>query len=182
MGSLGFWRLAQRDPDWIAAVDPDGTEHTAGELLARANRTVHGLRALGLEPGDGICGLVPNGTDGLVLYLAALQAGWYYTPINWHLTGPEIGYIVADSEAKAFFVDERFAAGAVGADEAKLDPRRRFAFGPGGRSGSVGRAEPGGRSGSVGREEPVNCAANSPSPAPTSSMLRPQCGAMRSYW
>jgi long-chain acyl-CoA synthetase len=130
MGSLGFWRLAQRDPDWIAAVDPDGTEYAAGELLSRANRLVHGLRALGLEPGDGFCGLVPNGADGLVLYLAALQAGWYYTPINWHLTGPEIGYIVADSEAKAFFVHERFAAeGVRGADESGLEGRRRFRFG-----------------------------------------------------
>lgn len=109
MGTLGFWRLAQADPDWIAAVDPDGTEHRAGDLLARANRLVHGLRELGLKAGDGLCGLVPNGSDGLVLYLAALQAGWYYTPINWHLTGPEIGYIVADSEAQAFFIDERYA-------------------------------------------------------------------------
>ncbi|GAA0948860.1 acyl-CoA synthetase [Nonomuraea longicatena] len=109
MGTLGFWRLAQADPDWIAAVDPDGTEHRAGDLLARSNRLVHGLRALGLRPGDGFCALVPNGADGLVLYLAALQAGWYYTPINWHLTGPEIAYIVADSEAKALFVDARYA-------------------------------------------------------------------------
>ncbi|GAB2849224.1 acyl-CoA synthetase [Actinocorallia aurea] len=130
MGTLGFWRLAEKDPDWIAAVDPDGTEHTAGDLLARANRLVHALRGLGLEKNDGICGLVPNGVDGLVLYLAALQAGWYYTPINWHLTGPEIGYIVADSEAKAFFVHERHAdEGVRGADEAKLDASRRFAFG-----------------------------------------------------
>jgi long-chain acyl-CoA synthetase len=130
MGSLGFWRLAQAEPEWIAAVDPDGTEHTAGSLLARADRLVHGLRALGVEKGDGICGLVPNGTEGLVLYLAALQAGWYYTPINWHLTGPEIGYIVADSEAKAFFVHDRYAEeGARGAEESGIDPRRRFAFG-----------------------------------------------------
>jgi long-chain acyl-CoA synthetase len=130
MGSLGFWRLAREHPQWIAAVDPDGTEYTAGELLSRSNRLVHGLRALGLTPGDGICGLVPNGVDGLTLYLAALQAGWYYTPINWHLTGPEIGYIVADSEAKAFFVDVRHAVeGIRGAEEAGLDPRRRFAFG-----------------------------------------------------
>jgi long-chain acyl-CoA synthetase len=129
MGSLGFWRLARKDPDWIAAVDPDGTEYRAEELLARCNQVVHGLRDLGLEPGDGICGLVPNGVDGLVLYLAALQAGWYYTPINWHLTGPEIGYIVADSEAKALFVHERYAAeGARGAEEAGLDPRRRFSL------------------------------------------------------
>jgi long-chain acyl-CoA synthetase len=131
MGSLGFWRLAQQNPDWIAAVDPDGTEHAAGDLLARSNQVVHGLRALGMETGDGFCGLVPNGVDGLVLYLAALQAGWYYTPVNWHLTGPEIGYIVADSEAKAFFVHERHAVeGARGAEAAGLDPRRRFSFGP----------------------------------------------------
>ncbi|MGH8967875.1 MAG: AMP-binding protein, partial [Actinomycetes bacterium] len=128
MGSLGFWRLAQADPGWVAAVDPDGTEHTAGDLLARANRLVHGLRALGLEKGDGICGLVPNGSEGLVLYLAALQAGWYYTPVNWHLTGPEIGYVVADSEAKAFFVHERYAADGTRAGE-EIDARRRFAFG-----------------------------------------------------
>ncbi|MGH3239435.1 MAG: acyl-CoA synthetase [Spirillospora sp.] len=128
MGSLGFWRLARADPGWVAAVDPDGTEHTAGELLARSNRLVHGLRALGLEKGDGICGLVPNGSEGLVLYLAALQAGWYYTPINWHLTGPEIGYVVADSEAKAFFVHERYAAEGARA-AAEIDARRRFAFG-----------------------------------------------------
>ncbi|GIH68861.1 acyl-CoA synthetase [Sphaerimonospora thailandensis] len=124
MGSLGFWRLAQADPDWIAAVDPDGTRYPAGELLARANRLVHGLRGLGLRPGDGICGLTPNGVDGLTLYLAALQAGWYYTPINWHLTGPEIGYILADSEAKAFFLHERYAeAGMVGAAAADVAAR-----------------------------------------------------------
>ncbi|HEY0543037.1 MAG TPA: acyl-CoA synthetase [Actinoallomurus sp.] len=130
MGTLGFWRLAANDPGWVAAVDPDGTPYTAGELLARSNRLVHGLRDLGLRPGDGICGLVPNGVDGLVLYLAALQAGWYYTPINWHLTAPEIAYIVADSEAKAFFVHERFAAEGVPA-AAGLEDRRRITSGPG---------------------------------------------------
>jgi long-chain acyl-CoA synthetase len=130
MGSLGFWRLAQQDPDWIAAVDPDGTEHRAGDLLARSNQLVHALRGLGIQPGDGICALVPNGVDGLVVYLAALQAGWYYTPVNWHLTGPEIGYIVADSEAKAFLVHERHAdIGTKGADEANLDAHRRISFG-----------------------------------------------------
>jgi Acyl-CoA synthetases (AMP-forming)/AMP-acid ligases II len=129
MGSLGFWRLAQQDPGWVAAVDPDGTRHTAGELLARANRLVHGLRDLGLGVGDAICGLVPNGTDGLVLYLAALQAGWYYTPVNWHLAAPEIAYIVRDSEAKAFFVHERYAAAGAAAAADAIEPHRRFAFG-----------------------------------------------------
>ncbi|WP_026341126.1 acyl-CoA synthetase [Actinomadura atramentaria] len=130
MGSLGFWRLAQADPAWVAAVDPDGTEYPAGDLLARSRRLVHGLRGLGLEKGDSVCGLVPNGVDGLVLYLAALEAGWYYTPINWHLAPPEIGYVLADSGAKAFLAHERYAdAAAAAADEADLEPHRRFAFG-----------------------------------------------------
>ena len=54
MASLGFWGRAQQSPDWIAAIEPDGTEHRAGDLLARVNQITHGLRALGLRPGDGI--------------------------------------------------------------------------------------------------------------------------------
>ncbi len=55
--------------------------------------------------------LLPNGGAALEIYLAALQGGWYYTPVNWHFTPPEIAYIVADSEAKAFFVHERYGGG-----------------------------------------------------------------------
>ena len=35
------------------------------------------------------------------VYLAALQAGWYYVPINYRLSAPEIAYIIQDSGAKA---------------------------------------------------------------------------------
>ncbi len=90
----GFWVHATEDPSYIAVVDPDGTEHTAGELLARSNQLVHGLRALGLQPGDAIAEILPNGVAPVELFLAATQAGLYLTPINFHLTGPEIAYIV----------------------------------------------------------------------------------------
>ena len=117
--ALAFWRRAEQDPNWTALIEPDGTRVTAGELLARVNQLTHVLRALGLRPGDGIAGVLPNGSPALEVYLAALQGGWYYTPINWHFTAPEIAYIVADSEAKAFFVHERYAAvGAAAADQA----------------------------------------------------------------
>ncbi len=111
---MGFWERAQADPDWIAVIEPDGTEHAAGDLHGRVNQIVHALRARGLRAGDGIAALVPNGIAPQELSLAALQAGWYYTPINWHFTTPEIAYIVADTGAKAFFVHERFAAGRRG--------------------------------------------------------------------
>jgi long-chain acyl-CoA synthetase len=130
MAARGFWRRAEQNPDWIAAIDPAGRQHTAGELLTRVNQLTAGLRSRGLRPGDGIAAVVPNGTAPLELYLAALQAGWYYTPVNWHFTSPEIAYIVRDCEAKAFFVDERFAAaGTAAADAAGLPASARFGYG-----------------------------------------------------
>jgi len=127
---MGFWSRAVGDPGWLAVVEPDGTEHSAGDLLARVNQLVHGLRELGLQPGDGIAAIVPNGTAPVELSLAALQAGWYYTPVNWHYTAPEIGYIVRDCGAKAFFVHERYAmAGVAAADEAGVPASARFSYG-----------------------------------------------------
>jgi len=127
---VGFWRRAQEDPGWIAVIEADGTAHRAGDLLGRANQIVHALRARGLRAGDGIAAVVPNGVAPQELSLAALQAGWYYTPINWHFTAPEIAYIVRDSEAKAFFVHERFAqAGREAADLAGVPGDARFSYG-----------------------------------------------------
>ncbi|MFN2543389.1 MAG: acyl-CoA synthetase [Actinomycetota bacterium] len=48
-----------------------------------------------------------NGAAMVETYLAAMQAGWYLVPINYHLTGPEIAYILDDSEAKAFIAHAR---------------------------------------------------------------------------
>ncbi|MGO9855321.1 MAG: AMP-binding protein, partial [Acidimicrobiales bacterium] len=109
MGDLGFWALAQQDPDYLALVTPEGDEITAGELLGHANQLVHALRAEGFETGDVVATLLPNGAEMIELYLAALQAGWYLVPINHHLVAPEIAYILADAEAKVFVGHDRFA-------------------------------------------------------------------------
>jgi long-chain acyl-CoA synthetase len=131
MGSGGFWNRALTSPEWVAMVDADGTEHRAGDLLARANQITHGLRALGLKAGDGIAAVLPNGAPALEVHLAAIQAGWYLTPINWHFTAPEIAYILRDSEARAVFTHERFAATmAAAADEAQVPADARFCYGP----------------------------------------------------
>jgi len=72
---LGFWKLATADPDRMALVDPEGNEHTAGELLAAANQVSHGLRAQGLETGDTVACVLPNGLEMIELYLGAMQIG-----------------------------------------------------------------------------------------------------------
>ena len=94
------------------------------------NQLTHGLRAQGLQTGDGVAVLAPNGIAPLEVYLAALQAGWYVTPINWHFTAPEIAHIVRDSEAKAFFVHERLGpAGVRAAEEAGVPAGGLISYG-----------------------------------------------------
>ena len=127
---VGFWEIAQANPDHLAIVDPDERLVSAGELLASCNQIVHGLRALGLQPGDAVAMLLPNGVEVFELYLAVLQAGFYLVPINWHLVGPEIAYIVDDCEAKVFVAHARFADEAVAAaDEISFPTEGRFAVG-----------------------------------------------------
>jgi long-chain acyl-CoA synthetase len=101
MAQIGFWHLAQQHPEQPALVDPDGTRVTAGELLAAANRVVHGLRALGLKPGDAVATVLENERAMIEIALATAQAGLFLTPINHHLTASEIGYIVEDCDARA---------------------------------------------------------------------------------
>ena len=128
MGDLGFWALAQEDPDYLALVTPEGDEVRAGELLGHANQLVHALRAQGFGLGDVVATLLPNCAEMLEVYLAALQAGWYLVPINHHLVAPEVAYILKDSGAKAFVAHERFGDVArAAADEVGLDPVGRLA-------------------------------------------------------
>src|SRR5262245_42833519 len=109
MASLGFWKIGVEQPERAALATHDGIEMTYGELLAEVNKVTHGLRALGLGKGDTIATVLPNGLEMLELYLACLQTGMYITPINHHLVGPEIAYIVQDSEAQVLVGHERFA-------------------------------------------------------------------------
>ncbi|MEW1634043.1 acyl-CoA synthetase [Streptomyces sp. NPDC093801] len=126
----GFWAQAAADPGRTVLVAPDGEEWTAGRLHADVNRLVHGLRAAGLERGDVFAVVLPNGVEFLTAYLAASQAGFYLVPVNHHLVGPEIAWIVSDSGAKVLIAHERFAGPATAAaDEAGLPAERRYAVG-----------------------------------------------------
>ncbi|WP_282791661.1 acyl-CoA synthetase [Streptomyces sp. CC224B] len=126
----GFWAQASADPDRTVLTTPDGARWSAGRLHAAANQLVHGLRAAGLRQGDAFAVVLPNGAEFLTAYLAATQAGLYLVPVNHHLVGPEIAWIVADSGARVLIAHERFAAAATAAaDEAGLPAPRRYAVG-----------------------------------------------------
>jgi len=131
MTDLGFWRLAEATPDWEALATEGGESRTAGQLVAAANQVSHGLRALGLEAGDTVACVIPNSIELMELYLGSLQIGCYFTPINHHLVGPEIAYIVNDSDAKVFVGSEDHAEEITKAlaEVDGLDPSRIFAVG-----------------------------------------------------
>ncbi|RSS74033.1 acyl-CoA synthetase [Streptomyces sp. WAC06614] len=126
----GFWAQAGADPHRIVITAPDGEQWSAGRLHAAVNQLVHGLRAAGLHRGDAFAVVLPNGVEFFTAYLAATQAGLYLVPVNHHLVGPEIAWIVSDSGAKVLIAHERFGAAATAAaDEAGLPASHRYAVG-----------------------------------------------------
>ena len=126
----GFWKIAAADPDHLAIVDPDHNQMTYGELAALTNRIVRGLRAAGLTRGDQVTTVLPNSFEQVAICLAAFQGGFYVTTVNWHLVGPEISYIVNDSETRALIVSDRFADEAVRVlDDCVVPDANRYSVG-----------------------------------------------------
>lgn len=95
---------AERQPDISAVVTQYG-ERTFAELNANANRLVRRLRAAGIGDGDSVAIVCKNRPEFIETLIASSRSGLRFTPINFHLKGEEIGYIVDNCEAKAFIAD-----------------------------------------------------------------------------
>ncbi len=92
---------AIKDPERVAIIHA-ATEGsiTYGQLEARSNQVAHLFRTLGLHAGDHIALVMDNNPHLPEVIAGAARSGLYYTPVNSHLTAPEIGYVVADSAAR----------------------------------------------------------------------------------
>ena len=80
-------------------------ERTWSELNANANRLARLLRKHGVGDDSGVALLCRNRPQFVETYAANLRCGSRLTPINWHLTGDEVSYIVGDCEAKVVIAD-----------------------------------------------------------------------------
>ncbi|GAA1019474.1 acyl-CoA synthetase [Acrocarpospora pleiomorpha] len=128
---LGFWRIARRFPANVAAVEPDGTQVTARELLARVNRVTRLLRSLGLTHGDRVALVAANEVAALETVLACHQAGWYLVPVNTALSAAEIAHIIGDCVPGAVVTSPKYAPTVRAAlDQAGMGGERRFATAP----------------------------------------------------
>jgi long-chain acyl-CoA synthetase len=126
--ALAISRHAAIDPD-RPAVDSVAGNLSFGELNARINQLVRVLRRHGLRAGDAVALMCPNRPEFVEVYFAALRSGLRLTPLNWHLTGGEAGYIVNDCEARAFLSDARFSVAATEAVASAPRSTLRMSFG-----------------------------------------------------
>ncbi|MDY6942244.1 MAG: acyl-CoA synthetase [Pseudomonadota bacterium] len=130
MQTHSFWQWAAHTPERTALITPDERTLSFGELGGRVNRIAHGMQSLGLGRGERVALLLPNGQAWIEAYMAATQIGLYVTPINWHLVGEEVAYIVANCDAKLLIAHERYAAAAQqAARAAKLTKKQCLAVG-----------------------------------------------------
>ncbi|WP_220388498.1 AMP-binding protein [Rhodococcus globerulus] len=118
----GVWHLGQRDPSRPAIVI-EGKTTTFGELVSKVNQLSNKFADLGLTRGDVVAGLLLNGTEYYELSLACTQSGLYFVPINTHLAGPEVEYIVRDCKASVLVVHAELADKIVGRVEDAVQHR-----------------------------------------------------------
>lgn len=104
--------IAQRKGDVPALVDEFG-ELSWRSFDERINRVIHGLRAAGLNSGDTLALMCGNRREYFEVTVAAMHAGMIIVPVNWHWVAAELAYVIEDSDAVAFIVEDRYADVAV---------------------------------------------------------------------
>ena len=90
---------------------PDGREISYAMLEQGVGRAAALLRAKGVRPGDRVAAQVEKRVGSVMLYLAALQVGAIYAPLNTAYTDAEIDYFIADLEPALIIRDIRPFAG-----------------------------------------------------------------------
>lgn len=97
---VGSWpaRRVRSSPDRIALIH-DGRPLTYRDVHDRVTRLAHGLRELGVGPGDRVAYLGPNHPAFVETMFAAGVLGAIILPLNTRLAAPELAYIVGDAGA-----------------------------------------------------------------------------------
>jgi fatty-acyl-CoA synthase len=97
-------RSAAAFPDRVAVVDGE-RRLTWMQLRERARRLAAALQARGIEHGDRVAFLAPNGHELLEAHFGVPWSGTVLVAINIRLMPEEIGYILEHSGAKLLVVD-----------------------------------------------------------------------------
>ncbi len=97
-------------PDKAAVVmHPSGLVRTYRDVDGASRQLAAVLRSRGLGVGDHVAVLLDNQPEFFDVVWGAQRVGCYVTPINWHLTADEAGYIVSDCDATTLVATARLA-------------------------------------------------------------------------
>ena len=119
--AAGGAALALVDPANRAALDghaPERLDWTA--LRDRVERTAAVFLGLGLVKDDIVAVHLPNTVDAVIVFLACARLGLIITPVVMQYREHELGYIMAQTEPRAFITVPSFAGFDHGAQAARL--------------------------------------------------------------
>lgn len=74
-----------------------------GELAQQAERFSRWAAACGLQPGDRVAMLLPNGIQAGLIFLATMATGYVIVPINLLATAPQLRHCLRHSGARVVF-------------------------------------------------------------------------------
>ena len=120
---------ATMKPDAVA-FRYDGTETTWRALHDRSSAFADALARRGVGFGDRVLIVMLNHTEYIESVLAINALGAIAVPVNFRLTPPEIGYIVADSGAKVVVTDQVLAPLVAAVSGQSPDPLLQIVLGP----------------------------------------------------
>lgn len=106
-----FVAQAQRRPDKVLFDLPGGRKVTYAQTHGTVQQIAAKLIADGVAPGDRVAMQVEKSPEAIALYLATLQIGGIFLPLNTAYTGAEMDYFVEDSSPKVLVCDPSAAAG-----------------------------------------------------------------------
>jgi long-chain acyl-CoA synthetase len=101
--SIATAERAQTTPDRSALCDERGAI-TWSELDSILNRATNALLGVGLAKGERVAVFAENSAEMVEGHLSGILAGISTVPINFHLTAPELQYILEDSQAGVLLV------------------------------------------------------------------------------
>lgn len=103
---VGFYRYAPRHRDETCIIGPEDESLTWGQMHDAVDAWSNLLRSEGMQVEDVVAVLARNSVTVVQLYLAAMQTGLYYVPINHHGTVDDVAHILADSGAALLVTDD----------------------------------------------------------------------------
>ncbi len=115
MSARGVASIAAETPDRLALVAGE-RRITFAELDADANRWANYFTAAGVGHGDRVGVMAGNRPEIFSCWYGAGRVGAMVVPISYRFTGPEVAYLLADSQAAAFVFEDPAIVGPATAD------------------------------------------------------------------